>query len=371
MIGGNNMNGSFRVGNLFGIPFYINPSWFFVLALVTFTYGNGLATQFPGLPLPWLLGFITAILLFASVIAHELGHSLVAIQQGIQVKSITLFIFGGLANLEKESKTPGDAFWVAIAGPLVSLMLFIFFLSIGIFTPISGRWAAITSLMASINLALALFNLIPGLPLDGGNILKALVWKITKNPYKGVVFASRVGQIFGWVAIVSGLIFGQFWNMLVGWFLLQNAGRSAQYATIQDKISGLTAADAINPNSQVVAADLSLREFANNYIIGQNNGSKFLVIDPVGQLLGVINVESLKAISTNLWVQTQVRELTELMEFTTTVKPQQSLSEVITLLDQKQLPLIPVIQDNGVLLGIIEKASIQNLLQRQVQVNPA
>jgi Zn-dependent protease/CBS domain-containing protein len=365
------MQGSFRVGNLFGIPFYINPSWFFVLALVTFTYGSRLAIDFPGLPFPWLLGFITAILLFASVLAHELGHSLVAIRQGIQVKSITLFIFGGLANLEKESKTPGEAFWVAIAGPLVSLMLFLLFLGIGIFIPISDAWLAIVGLLASINLALALFNLIPGLPLDGGNILKALVWKITGNPYKGVIFASRVGQIVGWLAIISGVIFGQFWNALIGWFLLQNAGRSAQYATVQDKIAGLTAADAINPHSPIVSADISLREFVNNYVIGQNNSSKFLVIDPVGQLVGVINTDDLKAIPTNTWTQTQVRDLTQPIEFSTTVKPQQSLLEVILLLEQKQLPLIPVIRDNGVLVGIVEKSSIQKLLQHEAQVNPA
>lgn len=117
------MNGNIRIGNLFGIPFFINPSWFFVLALVTWSYGSGL-TQFPELTgvMPWLLGLVTALLLFSSVLAHELGHSFVAISQGIPVKSITLFIFGGLATLEKESETPLQAFSVAIAGPLVSLL---------------------------------------------------------------------------------------------------------------------------------------------------------------------------------------------------------------------------------------------------------
>ena len=202
------MNGTIRVGNLFGIPFYIHPSWFLVLGLVTWSYSSGLGAQFPLLSggLALLLGLMTALLLFASVVAHELGHSFVAKAQGIDVKSITLFIFGGLASLEKESKTPAEAFWVAIAGPLVSLLLFGLFTAIGFGTVTSGPLAAILGVLASVNLALALFNLIPGLPLDGGNILKALVWKITGNPYKGVVFASRVGQVFGWVAIASGLL---------------------------------------------------------------------------------------------------------------------------------------------------------------------
>lgn len=229
------MNGTIRVGNLFGIPFYIHPSWFFVLGLVTLSYSSGLAAQFPqlGAALAVILGLLTALLLFGSVVAHELGHSFVALRQGIDVKSITLFIFGGLASLEKESETPAEAFWVAIAGPLVSLLLFGMLTGVGIAIAPSGPLAAILGVLASVNLALALFNLIPGLPLDGGNILKALVWKITGNPYKGVVFASRVGQIFGWIAIASGLLplllsgsFANFWNLLVGFFLLQNAGNA-------------------------------------------------------------------------------------------------------------------------------------------------
>ncbi len=134
------MNGTIRVGNLFGIPFYIHPSWFLVLGLVTWSYSGGLAAQFPQLSggLALLLGFITALSLFASVVAHELGHSFVAISQGINVKSITLFIFGGLATLDQESKTPGAAFWVAIAGSLVSLLLFASITVIGFTTIATG-----------------------------------------------------------------------------------------------------------------------------------------------------------------------------------------------------------------------------------------
>jgi Zn-dependent protease len=131
-----------------------------------------------------MLGLFTAMLLFASVLAQELGPSWVAIKQGIGVKSISLFLFGGLANLERESTTPAEAFWVAIAGPLVSLFLSGLLTAIGIGTGATGPAAAILGLLASINLVLALFNLIPGWPLEGGNILKAIVWKITGNPYQ-------------------------------------------------------------------------------------------------------------------------------------------------------------------------------------------
>jgi Zn-dependent protease/CBS domain-containing protein len=367
------MNGTFRVGNLFGIPFFVNASWFLVLGLVTWQYGGALAALFPALgPVaPWLLGLLAALLLFASVLAHELGHSWVAIKQGIGVKSISLFLFGGLANLERESKTPAEAFWVAIAGPLVSIFLAGLLTVIGVGAALTGPAAAIVQLLASINLALALFNLIPGLPLDGGNILKAIVWKITGNPYKGVIFASRVGQIIGWIAIATG-IFGNIWNLVIGWFLLQNAGQSAQYATVQNELAGLTAADALTPESPIVPENLSLREFANNYVIGSTHTwRRFLVTDDAGQLVGAIDLDDMKNIPTGTWPQVQVKEILKPIEFSTTVKPELSLLEVVTLLEQLKVQELPVIRENGVLVGLVEKAEIARLLQRRAQANPA
>ncbi|MCC5606956.1 site-2 protease family protein [Nostoc sp. CHAB 5834] len=374
------MNGTIRVGNLFGIPFYIHPSWFLVLGLVTWSYSSGLAAQFPQLSagLALLLGLMTALMLFASVVAHELGHSFVAIRQGIDVKSITLFIFGGLASLEKESKTPGEAFWVAIAGPIVSLLLCGIVTVIGVTTTASGPLAAILGVLASVNLALALFNLIPGLPLDGGNILKALVWKITGNPYKGVTFASRVGQIFGWVAILSGVLplilfgsAGNFWNLLIGFFLLQNAGNSAQFARVQEKLTGLTAEDAVTHDSPIVSANLTLREFADERVISGQNWHRFLVTDDDGQLVGAIAIDNLRTIPTAMWLETQVKEVMRPITESTTVQSDQPLLEVMQLLEQQKLSVLPVIRKNGVLVGILEKAAIIQLLQSRTQPNPA
>ncbi|WP_414548825.1 site-2 protease family protein [Anabaena sp. CCY 0017] len=373
------MNGTIRVGNLFGIPFYIHPSWFLVLGLVAWSYSSGLTAQFPWLSggLALTLGLMTALLLFASVVAHELGHSFVAIRQGIDVKSITLFIFGGLASLEKESETPGEAFWVAIAGPLVSLLLCGVFTAIGVTTAATGATAAILGVLASVNLALALFNLIPGLPLDGGNILKAAVWKITGNPYKGVTFASRVGQVFGWVAIASGLIpllffgsFANFWNLLIGFFLLQNAGKTAQFARVQEKFTGLTAADAVTFNSPIVSANTSLREFADQRIFNNQDWKTFLVTDEDGKLIGAINLNDLRTIPTIQWAETPVSAVMKSIEETTTVKSDQPLLEVVQLLEQKKLSTLSVIRDNGVLVGILEKTAIIQLLQNRTQPNP-
>ena len=234
-------------------------------------------------------------------------------------------------------------------------------------------------LVAYINLVLALFNLIPGLPLDGGNILKSLVWKITGNPYKGVVFASRVGQVLGWIGIAIGLqailgisTFGSFWTLLIGWFLLQNAGRSAQSASIQEKLTGLKAEDAVVPNSPIVSADLSLREFANNYIIGKAEWRRFLVTDEQGQLLGAIAVDDLKTVPTSNWPITPVRELMQPVDLSTTVQSDQSLLDAIVLLEKAKLNEVPVVRNNGVLVGMLEKASIIRLIEQQrSQAKPA
>ncbi|NJP08964.1 MAG: site-2 protease family protein [Leptolyngbyaceae cyanobacterium RU_5_1] len=374
------MNGNIRVGNLFGIPFYINPSWFFILGLVTLTYGSGLAAQFTTLPgiLPWILGLVTALLLFASVLAHELGHSFVALQQGVGVKSITLFLFGGLASLEKEPKTPAEAFWVAIAGPLVSLVLFGLITAIGITTGISGPLAAVLNVLAYVNLALALFNLIPGLPLDGGNILKALVWKITGNPYKGITVASRVGQLFGLIAILSGVLplvltgsFANIWNLLIGWFLLQNAGQAAQYAAVQDSLSGLTAGDAVISNSPVVSDQLSLREFADQQILDRRGWRRFLVTNDARQLVGAIAVDDLSTVPSTLWSETSVGERMHPVDPSTVVQSDRPLSDVVNLLETQKLTALPVVQADGMLIGLLEKAAIINLLQTSVQANPA
>jgi Zn-dependent protease len=373
------MNG-IRFGSLFGIPFFINPSWFLVLGLVTWSYGDGLAAQFPTLTgaSPFLLGLITAMLMFGSVLAHELGHSFVAIKQGIKVDSITLFIFGGLASLEKESATPAAAFWVAIAGPAVSLLLFGFLTTIGLTTNITGPLAAITAVLAMINLSLGVFNLIPGLPLDGGNILKAIVWKVTGNQYKGVKIASIVGQAFGWVAILSGLVplllFGSFdnlWNLLIGSFLLQNAGRSAQFARVQERLTGLTVGDAVTPNSPMIADNITLREFVDQRTLSGSNWLKFLVTNESGYLVGELALNALNDVRSDRWAHTLVSEIMAPVESSTIIISDRPLLQAIEQLEAKQVTTLSVTNSEGILMGILEKAAVINLIHRQPQAHPA
>ena len=376
------MNGNLRVGSLFGIPFYVNVSWFLVLALITWNYGSALAGVFPALPgtVPWLLGLSAALLLFGSVLAHELGHSFAAIRQGIGVNSITLFLFGGLAALEKESDNPGGAFKVAIAGPVVSLVLFVLLSTVGQVLSLGGPLGAIVSLLAYINLALGVFNLLPGLPLDGGNVLKAIVWKVTGNPYKGTAFASRAGQVIGWLAIGIGTAailgistFGTSWTLLIGWFLLSNANRSAQSASVQQRLDGLTAQDALVENSPIVAQQVSLREFADEVLLNSTgNWQRFLVVDAEGQLVGTIAVEVLQMVPRDRWAMTTVGDVMTAETALTTIRFDESLLNVVQTLETKKLSALAVIRDNGQLMGLLEKRAIVRLMQGQASdLHPA
>jgi CBS domain-containing protein len=229
----------------------------------------------------------------------------------------------------------------------------------------------VVSLLASINLILALFNLIPGLPLDGGNVLKAIVWKITGDPYKGVVFAGRVGQIFGWLAIGTGILpvfFGygpQLWNILIGSFLLQNAGRAAQSAQIERTLSSCTAADAITPNSPIVRNDLTLREFANQHVIGNaREWKRFLVVDETGKMIGAIAADDTKKIATSDWVKTTVAELTQPLTLET-IAASSSLLEALQMMERIHQNELPVADETGAIIGLFEKNTAIEILRSE------
>ncbi|MEM6251618.1 MAG: site-2 protease family protein [Cyanobacteria bacterium P01_D01_bin.156] len=369
------MNGSLRVGNLFGIPFYINISWFFVLALTTLNFGGGLVAQFPGLGgSALILGLVAGLLLFASVLLHELGHSFAAQQQGIRVNSITLFLFGGLASLEDEAKTPAGAFWIAVAGPLVSLVLYGLLTTVASSGLVTGPLAAITGLLAYINLVLAVFNMIPGLPLDGGNVLKAIVWKVTGNRYRGVRWASRSGQVIGWTAIALGFLsilgisnVGSFWTLIVGWFILQNAGQAAQSATVQEALLGLTASDAVLADSPMVDESSTLRQLADEAVManGDRPWRRFLVKSADAHLVGTIDLDVLKMVTPDQWSTLYVKDFVKLVDDGETVQADKPLLDVIQHLEKQQIQTLAVTQENGALVGLLEKAEIISLLQHK------
>ncbi|MEM8637308.1 MAG: site-2 protease family protein [Cyanobacteria bacterium P01_G01_bin.54] len=371
--------GNLRFGQLFGIPFFVNPSWFVVLALGTLAFAQDFG-RLPGIQAlgglagggAIALGLLTTLLLFASVLAHELGHSAAAIAQGIEVKSITLFIFGGLALLEKDAQTPLKSLAIALAGPLVSFGLF-FVLTLAKLD--SGNlpmplFLMLTSL-ANLNLILGLFNLIPGMPLDGGNVLRAIVWQFTGNASTGLLWASRMGQGFGLFGIVLGGLgvlgispYGSLWTAFMGLFLLQNAGLSAQSAQVQSTLGQQTVAAAMVPGA-VVPGELSIRRFVNDHIIGKTTFPLYVLADMAGQFQGFIQPEDLKTIPTSRWTEMTLFELqgerdaAAIAPELVTVYSHQSLLDIVPLIEQNPDHPLLVRNENQQVLGLLTKTSIR------------
>jgi len=367
------MQTGLRIGSLFGIPLFLDPLWFVILAFATLNFG--LAYLQWGAVLAWSAGVVMALLLFGSVLLHELGHSLVARSQGIKVNSITLFLFGGIAAIEEESKSPGQAFQVAIAGPAVSIALFGLLTGLAYVLPTSSLASVVVGELGKINLVLALFNLLPGLPLDGGQVLKAAVWKATGNRFQAVHWAARAGQIMGWLAIATGMAIDWFtgqlvtglWIVLLGWFGIRNASTYDQVTTLQETLLQLTAADAMNRDFHVVDADQTLRSFADLYLL-ENTAQPVYFAASDGRYRGMVSVDDLRLVERSQWetqtLQSIVHPLTEIP----TVTEATSLVEVVNQLETQQLPRITVLSPAGAVAGLIDRGDIVRTVAQKLNL---
>jgi Zn-dependent protease/CBS domain-containing protein len=362
----NRKQSSWQVGSLFGIPLRIDSSWIFIVGLVTLVHGLDWQGEFPDWQpwQAWAAGLAMALLLFGSVLLHELGHSLVAQAQGTKVNSITLFLFGGIASIDAEAKTPGQAFQVAAAGPLVSLALF------GLLTGLSHLmaphtpWQVVSDSLAYMNCVLALFNLIPGLPLDGGQILKAAVWKGTGSRFQGVHWAARVGQALGWLAVILGLLsaillneVGGYWIALLGWFGLRNAYSYDRFADLQEIVLQLQAKDAMTRDFRVLDADQSLRQLADGYVLEMNHPTAYFAASD-GRYRGLVKMDDLSTIERSEWEHRRVQEIAHPLTEIPTVRETTALAELIHQLETQQLRFITVLSPADAVAGIVDRGDI-------------
>ncbi len=358
------MQGSWRIGSLFGIPLFLDPSWFFILAFVTIINALDLYPTF-GSVLAGSAGLGMALLLFASVVLHELGHSLTARSQGIKVNSITLFIFGGVASIDQESKTPGEAFQVAIAGPAVSLILFGLFYLLSQVLPSSSVGQVLTLDLARINLVLALFNLIPGLPLDGGQVLKAAVWKLTGNRFQGVRWAATSGKTLGGSAIALGLVlvlltgqWGAIWLTLIGGFIFRNASAYDRLTTLQEALLQLVASDAMTHDFRVVDANQTLRSFADEYILADIQTPMPYYAAAHGRYRGLVAIEDLHFVERSRWESQTLESIVRPLSEIATVEEKTPLVEVIKSLEASQINRLTVLSPAGTVAGVVDRGDI-------------
>lgn len=368
------MQSGWRIGSIFGIPLYIDPSWLIILAFFSFANGINLQQDYPAWAsgIAWVTGFFMALLLFISVLLHELGHSLVARSQGIKVSSITLFLFGGIAAIDQESKTPALSFQVAIAGPTVSFILFILLSLSALPFPDLSPAGVLVKRLAEINLVLTLFNLIPGLPLDGGQILKAAVWKVTGDRFKAIHWAAKTGKVIGWAGIICGLIFslwapGLLWISLLGWFILRNANAYDQTTNVQQALLQLIAADAMTKEFRVIDADMTLRQFTDDYLLNANQPEVYFAASD-GRYRGLVSVDDLRSIERSQWEIQTIHSIVKPLPEINHVEEKTLLVDVINRLETDNLPIITVLSPAGAVAGLIDRGDVVRALAQKLNV---
>jgi Zn-dependent protease len=352
-----------------GIPLRIHPSWFVILGLATVAfqqqYSQQLSASGSSLEL-WGLGLLTAVLLFVSVLLHELGHSLVALQQGVQVRSITLFLLGGVASVERECSTALGSLMVAAAGPLVSLILAGLLLTAGHSaahaSPLLG---AMVNELGGLNLILALFNLLPGLPLDGGLILKALVWQFSGSQRKGTQVATATGRFLSLAAIGLGVVLllrgasvGGLWLMLLGWFGLGAARGQSQLLALQGVLRQLKVKDAAQRRFRVLEADSTLKQLSR-IRLGDGNGlADWLLVTRQGRWQGFITDAPLQQLPVQRWEQETVGDHLQPLEELPQISAEAPLWQAVLRLDQPDTPRLLVLGPAGLPSGTLERPEL-------------
>ncbi|HLW02511.1 MAG TPA: site-2 protease family protein [Ktedonobacterales bacterium] len=371
------MSGSLHLGTIAGIRISAHYSWLLILALFTAWLATG---WFPyTLPGPssvtsWLTGFVAAFLLFASVLAHELTHSLVARAHGVPVRYIVLYFFGGSSNLEEEPRSPGVEFQITIAGPLTSLLIGgLAWLAYGLVLPSTPLGAEIFGFLAGMNGLLALFNLIPGFPLDGGRVLRSLLWKLTGSVQTATHWSAEVGQVVAFLLILAGIwfivtggLFSGLWLAVIGWFLL-TAARNAETRAIREthfqnvSIDQNVAIDrAMCSVLPVVSPGMTVQNLMEIYILPRK-----LAAVPVmegEQVVGLITLTAVEQVPREARKHVVVGQIMTPRHQLQTVSPQQPLQEALALMDQHDDQHLLVMQDNH-LAGIVSRDTIIRLME--------
>ena len=296
------MSGGLKIARIAGIEIAVHASWLVVFFLVTYSLALSLPRQFPSWSssIYWLVAAGISLLFFASVLAHELSHALVARRFGLRVTSITLFIFGGAAHLEDEPRRPRDEALIAAAGPASSVLIGLVFLTIdGVFA--QPQVQATFGWLGFINVSLGLFNLLPGFPMDGGRILRALLWRVRGDRFAATRNAALVGRAFGYVLVAGGVylalqrgsLFGGLWIALIGWFITTAAEAASAQMSVERSLRGVTVRDVMEADPPSVGPNESVAELVNERMLRGEHRS-FLVRYPDGGLAGIVTLSDVR-----------------------------------------------------------------------------
>jgi Zn-dependent protease len=371
-----------RLGSIWGIPLRLHLSWFLIFGLVTWSLAVGyFPMQYPGFTqtAAWILGAVTAVLFAISVLLHELGHAYFALKSGIPIKGITLFLFGGLAQLGREPESPGSELKIALAGPAVSFGLAAFF---GAFYLVDRTLpdlalpaiAAPALWLLRINLILAVFNMIPGFPLDGGRALKAVVWKFTGSEMKATNVASMIGQVIAYGFMAVGLILAfsvsvanGVWLIFIGWFLSNMAKNSRAHLNLRRRLDGLTVSQLMNRHLATVPATMSITRLVQDQIVP--SGNRFFLVNggAFGEIRGMVTLRGVKSVPRKEWDLVTVEDAMVASDDMVSVPPQMALVSALETMDDAELPEVPVMEHN-VVTGVLSRDEVIDYLRTRSDI---
>jgi Zn-dependent protease/CBS domain-containing protein len=392
------MTSGLRIGKVFGITIRIDWSWLFIFVLVSWNLSAivGQARPSWGAGPRWALAVVAALLFFASVLAHELAHSLIARSRGVPVRSITLFLFGGVSNIQRDPDDPRSELLMAIVGPLTSLVigaLLVVIVSLlsrrtiaGLTDPVTaiGRLGPVALLglwLGYVNVVLGIFNLIPGFPLDGGRVLRSLLWMASGSVLKATRWASGVGQAIAWLMIFTGIamVFGVripffgtglisgVWLAFIGWFLNNASVQSYQQVAIHDVLEGVSVGRLMRADPATVRPDLSVESLVYDHVM-QRDERAFPVRDN-GDLLGIVTVEDVRKVPRANWEVTTVRQIMTGAASLVTAAPDEEAADALMKLAQSDVNQLPVMS-GGKLVGLLRRQDIVRWLQLQSRRRP-
>ena len=354
-------SGAFNIGKIFGIQFRLHYSWFIIFTLVT-VFLSWQVFPFSLIDQPqvvyWIMGVVTSLLFFASVLAHELAHSLIGRAHGIPIKSITLFIFGGAAMMTREATRATDELKMAIAGPVSSLLIAALFgIVYAAFNGIVNQLALMAYWLAYINVVLAVFNLFPGFPLDGGRILRSLIWYFSGNYMRATRIATQAGRVIGYLLIAGGFLLiladgnllSGIWLVFIGWFLADTAKASYRQAQLQDVLRGFTASQVMTSDCPVVPGETTVSQLAQEYAAA---GSRCFLVAEQGRVEAFISLRNINSVSWRDRDNTRLRDIAVSLEKVKAAYPEQDVLSIVQWMNESGLDQMPVI-NNGRVVGLI------------------
>jgi Zn-dependent protease/CBS domain-containing protein len=360
------------IGKAFGIPLRIHYSWFIVFVLVTWSLAVG---YFPQAYSHWNLavsiiaGIITSLLFFASVLVHELMHSLVARRAGIPIVSITLFIFGGVSQMSEEPRQPQVEFRMAFAGPLASLILAGIFLGFWIWLRSFSQFEFVTAIcrwLGPINIFLAAFNLIPGFPLDGVRVLRSLLWWRSGNLNSATKIASNVGRVIGYLLILGGIfivfrgdLISGLWLAFIGWFLENAAAGSYRQLAFQDMLKGHRVSELMTRDCPVVAPEMMVMRLVNEQIL--TSGRRCFPVVQDARILGLVTMHDIKAVPRDQWSIKTVGEVMTPFSNLKSVGPGEDLTTALKLLTEQNINQLPVVE-GGNIVGMFARDKLLSFI---------